>query len=237
MRRATALLLASATLVLAACGGDEVREEPAGPDFRDIEADQVMVGVEHFMTREGVRRAHLRADTVYLSSEGSSAHLRHYTVDFFNARGGLQSVLTAEDGTYDMRTGDMRATDNVVVVDSDESQRLETEGLLYDATSEKLQSDVAFTLVEGRDTIRGTGFVTDPGLDSLTVRQPAMVSPPDEEAGAPGDTAGGGGPDAEGGGGGPAAGDGAGARGRDRASAPGPSPGGGSDRGGDDARP
>ena len=191
MRRAAALLLTAATLSVAACGQEEVQEDPAGPDFREIEADQVMVGVEHYMTREGVRRAHLRADTVYLSGEGSSAHLRHYTVDFFNARGGLQSVLTAEDGTYDMRTGDMRAAEDVVVVDSDESQRLETQRLHYDATTEKLQSDVEFTLVEGRDTIRGTGFVTDPGLDSLTVRPPAMVSPPEERAGAP-DTAGGG---------------------------------------------
>lgn len=192
MRRAAALLLAAAAPIVAACGQEEVQEDPAGPDFRGIEADQVMVGVEHYMTREGVRRAHLRADTVYLSSEGSSAHLRHYTVDFFNAGGGLQSVLTAEDGTYDMRTGDMRAAEDVVVVDSDESQRLETERLHYDAATEKLQSEVEFTLVEGRDTIRGTGFVTDPGLDSLTVRQPAMVSPP-EERDAASDTAGGGG--------------------------------------------
>lgn len=174
-----------AVLAAAACGEEETDRKLAGPDFRELEADQVMVEVEHYMTRNGVRRAHLTADTVYLVEEGSAAHLRHYTVDFFNARGGLRSVLTAEDGIYDMQSGDMRATGDVVVVDPDESQQLTTERLLYDAGSGDLESDVAFTLIRGRDTIRGTGFVTDPGLDSLTTRQPAVVSPPDSASGGP----------------------------------------------------
>lgn len=189
MRSLAAALLAA--LLASGCGRESGSADPAGPKFQKMDADQVMIEVEHYMTREGVRRAHLVADTVYLLEKGSSAHLRHYTVDFFDPDGDRASVLTAEDGVYDMETGDMRASGDVVVVDPAESQQLTTERLRYDAESGKLTSDVAFTLIRGRDTVRGTGFVTDPGLDSLTTRQPAFVSPPEDGGGVPaGDTAG-----------------------------------------------
>jgi len=174
-----ALAVGILVLLAGGCGEGESPGVPEGPSFDSLEADQVMVGVEHYMTREGVRRAHLRADTVYLQGEGSDAHLRHYTVDFFDGAGGLRSVLRAEDGEYDMQTGDMRASRNVVVVDADEAQRLSTEELRYDASTGKLTSEAPFTLIQGRDTVQGTGFVTDPGLDTLTTRQPRAVYPAD----------------------------------------------------------
>ncbi len=179
MRR---LVPALAALLLAgACGEEQPDPELSGPDFSELEADQVMVEVEHYMTREGVRNAHLVADTVYLMDEGSSAHLRHYTVDFYDDRGDRTSVLTADDGVYDMQTGDMRASGDVVVVDPEGTRQLTTEELRYDSETRMLESDSSFTLVRGRDTLRGTGFVTNPGLDSLTTRRPAVVSPPEEE--------------------------------------------------------
>jgi LPS export ABC transporter protein LptC len=174
------VVAAVAVLLAGACGEEEPEPELAGPDFGEMEADQVMVDVEHYMTREGVRNAHLVADTVYLMDEGASAHLRHYTVDFYGDRGERTSVLTAHDGVYDMRTGDMRASDSVVVVDPDGTRQLTTEELRYDAETRMLESDSSFTLVRGRDTLRGTGFVTNPGLDSLTTRRPAVVSPPEQ---------------------------------------------------------
>lgn len=185
--------LAAAAALLAALGaagcGEEDVPEPSGPDFGELEADQVMVEVEHYMTREGVRRAHLTADTVYLRDEGSTAHLRHFTVDFFGEQGERTSVLRAVDGLYDMRQGDMRARRDVRVVDAAESQRLRTEELVYESATGRLRSDHDFVLLRGRDTIRGTGFVTDPGLDSLRTRRPSMVSPPAARAGGSGDTA------------------------------------------------
>lgn len=180
MRRAPAVLLAA---VLAAACGDEPTPEPAGPRFQELEADQVMVDVEHYMTREGVRRAHLRADTVYFLDQGGTAHLRSFTVDFFGRTGATTSVLSARDGVYRMQSGDMEATEEVVVVDEQESQQLRTERLVYEAETGRLRSDVDFVMVQGRDTIRGVGFVTDPGLDSLTISRPGAVLPPQEAGG------------------------------------------------------
>ncbi len=155
----------------------------AGPSLLDLNADQVMMGVEHTMTRDGVRRAHLVADTAYFLQNGSVAHFRHYRIDFFGKTGDRKSTLTAVDGLYDMKSGDMTAKDDVVVVDSSGRQRLLTSDLRYDAGSDRLQSDTSFVLYRGLDTLRGRGFVTDPGLDTVRVLRPAAVSPPDTAAG------------------------------------------------------
>ena len=169
----------------AACGGDH-GVDVASPDLLQLDADQVMVGVEHTMTRDGVRRAHLRADTAYFLQNGSVAHFRRYRIDFFDGAGDRRSTLTAVDGLYDMKSGDMTASDDVVVVDSTGGQRLLTSRLRFDASTDRLRGDTTFVLYRGRDTLRGRGFVTDPGLDTVRVTRPAAVSPPDTtSAGSP----------------------------------------------------
>lgn len=176
LRRAAALPAVLLLVAAAACGGDQ-KVEVASPDLLDLNADQVMVGVEHTMTREGVRRAHLEADTAYFLRNGSVAHFRRYRIDFFDGAGARRSTLTAVDGVYDMKSGDMNARDDVVVVDSAGKQRLETSALRYDAASDRLRSDTSFVLYRQRDTIRGGGFVTDPSMDTVRVLQPSAVSP------------------------------------------------------------
>lgn len=195
MTAALAAVLAAA--LLAACGRGQ-KVEVASSDLLDLNADQVMTGVEHTMTREGVRRAHLEADTVYYLQNGSVAHLRHYQIDFFGPAGTRRSTLTALDGIYDMKSGDMKAKGDVVVVDSIGGQRLETSALQYDATADRLRSDTSFVLYRQRDTIRGRGFVTDPSMDTVRVLQPSAVSPAGAGAGgAAADTAGPAAPDSD----------------------------------------
>lgn len=179
-----ALALLAPLLLVAACdGGEEVPVAP--PDLLELEADQVMMGVETRLTEEGIRRAHLRADTVYFLEEGSRARVRRYTIDFFGSGGERISTLTALDGVYDLGSGDMEARREVEVVDADSVRRLVTERLVYDVSANKLRSDVDFTLYRGSDTIRGTGFVTDPKMDTLVVTRPGGVLPPGEGPGGP----------------------------------------------------
>ncbi|HKK08819.1 MAG TPA: LPS export ABC transporter periplasmic protein LptC, partial [Gemmatimonadota bacterium] len=173
MRRRLPAALAALLVALTAACGEKEKVDVASPDLLDLDADQVMVGVEHTMTREGVRRAHLEADTAYFLQNGSVAHFRRYRIDFFDGAGARRSTLTAVDGLYDMKSGDMNAKGDVVVVDSAGHQRLETSALQYDAGADRLRSDTAFVLYRQRDTIRGGGFVTDPSLDTVRVLRPS----------------------------------------------------------------
>lgn len=186
VRRRPALLWPSLlALLLAATGCREDEPAPtAGPDLLAMDADQVVIGMEHLVTRDGLRRASLRADTAWFLQDSSLVRLRPVEVVFYGAGGREVSDLTAGEGIYDMRSSDMEARGDVVVSSRGEFQRLETERLLYDAAQDLLRTDTAFVLYKENSTIRGAALVSDPALDSTRVTRPsAIVENPEEEAG------------------------------------------------------
>lgn len=166
----------AALLLLAGCGEEERNVEVAGPDLVQLGADQVMVGLTHSMTRNGVLQGKLRSDTAYVFNDQSTVRLRTVDVTFFDSRGRPDTRLTADSGRYNLRTGDMEAHGDVVVRDSAESNRLETPQLLYEALRNELRTDTTFVWHQGSDVVRGSGLVTDPSLDNIRIQEPAATS-------------------------------------------------------------
>lgn len=183
MRRAAAgavgALQAGLVVVLgAAVTGCRAEEsvETAGPELLHLDADQVIIGMEHFMTREGLRKAHLLADTAWFLQDSSVVRLRPVEVTFFDDEGQEISDLEARLGFYDMQTNEMEVRGDVVLRARQEFQRLETEHLTYDPRRDEVRSDSAFVLHRSDGVLRGTGLVSDPGLDTVRVARPAVVS-------------------------------------------------------------
>lgn len=175
MKRWVALFPLMLTAV--ACGGDE-QVEVAGPELLELGASQVMMDVETFVTRDGIKKAHLVADTAYFLEGESGVNLRGVRLDFFSEQGGTGSRLTSRRGWYEMQSGNMQATGDVVVVDSATDRRLETERLEYRAAADELHGDTAFVLYRGNEVIRGQSFITDPGLTDIRTTGPSGVSRP-----------------------------------------------------------
>jgi len=173
-RHLAAVVLASSVSALA-CGVEEP-PETVGLELLAEGADQVMVTVQHFMTREGIRRATVRADTAYVMDDESTVELRHVRLVFFDNEGVEESVLTAESGSYHMQSGDMDAAGNVVVVQSDGAQRLETEQLAYDAAADQLRSETPFVFTQPDRVIRGSSFTSDPSLENHQVDEFSSVT-------------------------------------------------------------
>lgn len=180
MKRCAGLLLLG--LAVVGCGGDE-QVEVAGPELLELGASQVMVEVETFVTREGVQKAHLVADTAYFLEGESGVNLRGVHLTFFSERGGTASRLTSRRGWYEMQSGNMRASGDVVVVDSATDRRLETERLEYRAATDELRGDTTFVLYRGNEVIRGQSFVTDPALRDIRTTGPSGVSRPSGSGG------------------------------------------------------
>src|SRR5207249_9929790 len=67
-------------------------------------ADQVLVGMTHYVTEDGVLRARVRADTAYFFSNTQRAELRNVHVTFYDQTGRPTSVLTSREGTQHWRT-------------------------------------------------------------------------------------------------------------------------------------
>lgn len=139
--------------------------------------DMVMIPMDWYLTREGIRRALLHTDTAEFVTEGE-IQMRGVELTFYDVDGREASVITAESGIFYENTEDMEASGSIVVLDRREDRRLETETLRYVAAEDRMYGDRPFTLWEdgGRTELRGAAFESDPGLDSVRVRSPSGQS-------------------------------------------------------------
>src|SRR5713226_3783844 len=67
-------------------------------------ADQVLVGMKHYVTTNSILRALVLADTAYFFNPTQAAELRAVHVTFYDAQGNQTSTLTANAGTFHWRT-------------------------------------------------------------------------------------------------------------------------------------
>ena len=134
-------------------------------------ADQVLVGMSHYVTNAGIQRAHVRADTAYFYSPSQTAELRNVHITFYDTRGAQTSTLTSREGTYHWRTGDMEARGNVVVVRID-GATLRTEVIRYSQTKNQVSSDRDFIFDEPTRHVEGEGFTSDPDFKIVTALRP-----------------------------------------------------------------
>ncbi|MCZ0934524.1 MAG: hypothetical protein OXJ54_05010 [Gemmatimonadetes bacterium] len=152
----------------AACGSDDGPPTAGEPLPQGV--DTAVRGMRTFVTRDGIRRALVEADTAEWRV-GSQIHLRRMTLTFFDPSGLETTEVTALGGIFFQLTGDLEAEEQVVVEDRLDDQRLETERLVYRHVEGRLYGDTAFRLLHDTEglTLQGTGFESDPALDSVIV--------------------------------------------------------------------
>jgi LPS export ABC transporter protein LptC len=135
-------------------------------------ADQVLIGMSHFVTDAGVLRAKVQADTAYFYSSVQSAELRNVHVTFYDVAGKPTSTLTSKEGTHHWRSGDMEARGNVVVVRNRDGGTLRTEVMYYNQARNQVSSDKAFVFNSPERNIEGDGFTSDPEFRNITAKRP-----------------------------------------------------------------
>jgi LPS export ABC transporter protein LptC len=134
-------------------------------------ADQVLIGMTHYVTETGLQRARVRADTAYFFSNTQTAELRKLHVTFYDGHGAETSTLTAREGTYHWRTQDMEGRGNVVVVRNSDGGTLRTQAMRYSQTRNEVTSDVAFTFDSPTQHLKGVGFTADPDFRNVATKQ------------------------------------------------------------------
>ena len=163
-RRLAALL----TVVLIGCAPED--EPPVALEVLPEGVDMAIVDMDHFLTRTGVRRARLRADTAEFRADGE-IHLRPVELVFYDGQGNELSVVNGDRGVFNEMTEDMVATGSVVALDRRDDQRLVTTHIRYEAEEDRLYGDEPFTLYRdgGGTVLEGSSFETDPGLTSIVM--------------------------------------------------------------------
>ena len=165
MRRSPLALVLAGALAAAACTDTKappvVSKDPAADS-----ADQVMFGVRHFLTKNGIRQAQLRSDTAMMFDEGTRIMLRKVRLTFFSESGTENAVLVAKRGRYDTRNQVMEGHGDVVVTTND-GRRLETQQLKFDQSRNEISSDSAYVATEGGRRQSGIGFRSDPNMNNV----------------------------------------------------------------------
>lgn len=158
-----------AGVVTAAAGCRSQEEIPVAPEaLLNMEADQMVIGLESHLRQEGIRRALLSADTAYFWEESDSVALRNINLLSYNETGGMRATVTAERGT--LYPGDrMVARQNVVLIIPEEDRRIESAELHYDPERDLIESDSATVMYHGDQTISGSSFESDLDFRNVTV--------------------------------------------------------------------
>ncbi len=133
-------------------GCSEGQDPPSGnaPAVFVEGADQVMVGVESFITDSGIRRARLLADTAFTFDESGRLEMRVVELTFFGEAGDTLGTLTGDSARYELEAGDVRVRGDVRVVLST-GEVFEGPVLEYVASSNKIHADsgYVYTLPDG----------------------------------------------------------------------------------------
>lgn len=168
MRTAVHAVAAGLLLAAAACkGSGEPPTTLAAPDT----ADQVLYGFEHNVTLDGVFRARLTADTALLYQGTQTALLFGLRVRFYSPQGELSSTVTANDGTYDWRSGDMEARGDVVA-ETPDNRVLTTTILRYVRREDTITGPEAFVFDAPDQHLEGDGFTADPDFTNVETQNP-----------------------------------------------------------------
>jgi len=165
------LVLAAAALAASAAGCKDDAVRPTMTVAAADSADQILEGMEHIITTDGIRRTRVVADTAYIYEATQLARLKHVTVTFFDPGGIETSTVTGDSGLYYMREGSMEAWGHVVGTTPD-GKKLRTEQLKYDARTQKISSTTPFVFDKPEQHLQGNGFTSDPDFANVTAGQP-----------------------------------------------------------------
>lgn len=144
----------------------------AGEHLLALGADALVVGMENYLTTDGVRTGVVRADSAYQFNDSSVNHLFGVDMTLFNEQGQPRANLTSETGVLHQRTEEMTARGNVILTVSEQGVVIETEELFYDPSGERIWSDTTSTFRRGGQTQRGTCFRSDLEFTDITVCDP-----------------------------------------------------------------
>jgi LPS export ABC transporter protein LptC len=158
-------------------GCSEEASTPVGsPPLLETGADAVFIGLEHFITLEGVREGRLFADTAFLYNDSSLYVLTNPILVLFTETGIQRAKVTAERGRMKTNSQEMVAQGNVILEITEGNRRVESQELHYDPNGDRIWSDSLTTMYEAGTTIRGVGFRSDLEFRNTRVGAGSIVS-------------------------------------------------------------
>lgn len=161
-------------LLNASCGNkDEIKAPPAGTDSlatAKIRPDQQIRNARILLYNKAILTSDIKADYIEKYEKQDSALAWKLDVHFFDSTGEEISTLVADSGLVREHINLMVANGHVVVISND-SSRLETEQLLWNAQKNMVETDRFVTIIQHGDTLTGYGFEADQRLNKIKIKK------------------------------------------------------------------
>ncbi len=152
-------LAALAALAALACLNES--EDAAGTEFEESSADDVMYGVSHNMSKDGIREARLQADSMLMWNDSTYTWVMEMTLLVYDDHGGQRATITADRGRFDMATNELMAVGNAVLSIPGQAREIRTEVLNFSQDSDRVWSDVTVVMREEGCEIEGDRLESD----------------------------------------------------------------------------
>jgi len=176
LRKTPALLLIIILGLIVSCSEKNEIRSPGGDDgdgsTESVQRpDQQIRGAQIFLYKGSVITTDIQADYIEKFSKRDSTPAWGLNVYFYNPEGEMTSHLEADSGLVRESSNWMVANGNVVVINTEDSARLETEQLYYYGRTETIETDSFVTIYQRGDTLRGYGLKADQGLKRVRIKR------------------------------------------------------------------
>jgi len=158
-------------------------EEPPVPSSSSPERmpNQLISDFVLTETEEGRKLWVLQAERAKIFDSSNEIDLDTLIIDFFDELEAHTSTLTADRGIINRTTRNMEAFGDVVIL-SDDDLRLESEEVRWLNRSGQIISDAPVRFTRGANVLTGVGFVSDPSLENIEIREQIRVEVRDTDA-------------------------------------------------------
>ncbi len=125
--------------------------------------------VMHYTEKEKMK-AVLKAKKVNEFQNGDREFPEGIYIEFFNEQGIMNSTLRANSAYYFKQEKKWRGRGNVVVVNLEKQQTLNTEELFWKPETKKIFTEKFVTITEKNDVIHGTNLFADQDLSNYSLK-------------------------------------------------------------------
>lgn len=157
-------------LLLAACT-DTPPGRVVDPDLEAMEADAIVFGVTHNVTRAGIREYDVSADTM-LTFRDSTVVLFFGNVTltaYHEDTGSEKAIVTSDRGRLEQGTNELWAEGNAVLLIRADGRRIESYELHYRPDDDEIRSDSATVMYDGDTVVEGTSFTSDLNFERVRI--------------------------------------------------------------------
>lgn len=168
-----ALLVIFTGFVLISCKND--LEEIKSLSFIDTLALESARDIEVIYSDSGRIQATLKSPRMnkYQQDEEMMIFPEGFELIFYDSAMTIRSVITANYGKVDEKNGTMEAKNNVVVINKEKHEELNTEHLVWDQKKGIIFSDVFVKIITEDEIIYGDGLTSDQEFNSYTIKNPS----------------------------------------------------------------